>query len=817
MTDPLDDLKRAFDGATPKPDAERRKATIARAGELFDRPRESARGDRLGAWAAFGQEVRHLLGALTSRPLVAAAAGLAAVGLAVLFVLLGRDTTSQPEVVVAQAAGEANEREWAPPGPSADEPQLQSLEQSAGVPPSVPDEVVVSEPLAPELEPAVVQPRPQARVAESVESEAPAVREEAWTASPSAVNSRQAEHEAAISALNAERERLAAELAALPAVEGGEIQVTGETPMVDKFNVTAGSADGRGVEGTRVAAPEGTPPPQRAPMQLRDFESYQRERRDELMAEMKRTLVEIERANGQPARVAKSAVEARAVEAGAIRVAAESALVSSFPPSGRSLADLAVPRPPNTEAFANEDASPLRIASEEPVSTFSIDVDTASYSVVRSSLTNGYLPAPESVRIEELINYFSYGYPPPGERGTPFRPIVTVSETPWNPDTLLMQIGIQGRQPATDDRPPLNLVFLIDTSGSMDQPNKLPLLVRSFRLMLGQLRPEDEVGIVTYAGSVHRVLDATPATERSTILNALDRLRASGSTAGAAGIQLAYRTAAGMAAEGEVTRVILATDGDFNVGISDPEQLEDFIARQRDSGVYLSVLGFGRGNLDDATMQALAQNGNGQAAYIDTLSEARKVLVDQLTGTLFPIADDVKIQVEFNPAAVAEYRLIGYETRALHREDFNNDRVDAGEIGAGHSVTAIYEVTPVGSPAVLHDALRYADRVAEPPGAAGGRGAGELAFLRLRYKEPGEDTSRLIELPIARDAGDAGSDQGFAAAIAGFGQLLRGGVYTGGWSFADAVALAEANTGSDRFGYRREAVTLMRLAESLAE
>ena len=795
MTDPLDDLKRAFDGATPKPDAERRKATIARAGELFDRPRESARGDRLGAWAAFGQEVRHLLGALTSRPLVAAAAGLAAVGLAVLFVLLGRDTTSQREVVVAQAAGEANEREWAPPGPSADEPQLQSLEQSAGVPPSVPDEIVVSEPLAPELEPAVVRSRPQARVAESVESEAPAVREEAWTASPSAVNSRQAEHEAAISALNAERERLAAELAALP--EG---------------------ADGSGVEGTRMAVPErATPKTKRIPTQFPDFESYRLQRRDDLMAEMKRTIAEIERANGQPARVAESAVEARAVEAGAITVVAESALASSFAPSGRSLRDIAVRRRPNTEAFANEDASPLKIANEEPVSTFSIDVDTASYSVVRSSLTNGYLPAPESVRIEELVNYFSYAYPAPGERGAPFRPTVTVSETPWNPDTLLMQIGIQGRLPATDDRPPLNLVFLIDTSGSMDQPNKLPLLVQSFRLMLGQLRPDDEVAVVTYAGRAVRVLDATLAKERATILNALDRLRASGSTAGAAGIQLAYRTAGGMAAEGEVTRVILATDGDFNVGISDPEQLEDFIARQRESGIYLSVLGFGRGNLDDATMQALAQNGNGQAAYIDTLSEARKVLVDQLTGTLFPIADDVKIQVEFNPAAVAEYRLIGYETRALRREDFNNDRVDAGEIGAGHSVTAIYEVTPVGSPAVLHDALRYASRVAEPPGAAGERGAGELAFLRLRYKEPGEDTSRLIELPITRDAGDAGSDQGFAAAIAGFGQLLRGGVYTGGWSFADAIALAEANTGDDRFGYRREAVTLMRLAESLVE
>jgi len=529
------------------------------------------------------------------------------------------------------------------------------------------------------------------------------------------------------------------------------------------------------------------------------------------MAEMKRTMVAIERANREAAGTSESAVEARA-----LMVASEPTLVSSFAPSSRSLPDVVVPRRPNTEAFANEPARPVKVAAEEPVSTFSIDVDTASYSVVRSSLMNGYLPAAESVRIEEMVNYFPYAYLRPGERGAPFRPTVTVSETPWNPDTLLMHIGIQGRKPETDNRPPLNLVFLIDTSGSMAQPNKLPLLVQSFRLMVGQLDPADEVAIVTYAGSAGRVLEPTPSTERGTILAALDRLHAAGSTAGAAGIQVAYGTAAGMVADGEVTRVILATDGDFNVGISDPEQLEGFIARQRKNGVYLSVLGFGRGNLDDATMQALAQNGNGQAAYIDTLSEARKVLVDQLVGTLFPIADDVKIQVEFNPAAVAEYRLIGYETRALRREDFNNDRVAAGEIGAGHAVTAIYEVTPVGSPAVLHDALRYADRTVEPP-VAGARpeSSRELAFLRLRYKAPGEDASELIELPIARGMGPASSDQRFAAAVAGFGQLLRGSVYTGGWTWADAIALAEANTGDDPFGYRREAVTLMRLAESL--
>ena len=687
MTDPLDDLKRALGHATPELDAGRRKANLARATELFEQAQESAAEprrihDRLTTRAGIGHGVRHMLKTLTSRPAVAAAAGLAAVGLGVVFVILSRDAAPRPAAVVAEVGAVGGEE-----ATPSDHLGLPETAATAATPPP------------PVAEPAAVLP---------------------------AVRSREA---------------------ALP----------------------------------------------------------------ELMAEMKRTMVDIERANREAAGTSESAVEARA-----ITVASEPTLVSSFARSSRSLPDVVVPRRPNTEAFANEPASPVKVAAEEPVSTFSIDVDTASYSVVRSSLTNGYLPAPELVRIEELVNYFPYAYPPPGERGAPFRPTVTVSETPWNPDTLLMHIGLQGREPAKNDRPPLNLVFLIDTSGSMAQPNKLPLLVQSFRLMVGQLDPADEVAIVTYAGSAGRVLEPTPSTERGTILAALDRLHAAGSTAGAAGIQVAYGTAASMVADGEVTRVILATDGDFNVGISDPEQLEGFIARQRKNGIYLSVLGFGRGNLDDATMQALAQNGNGQAAFIDTLSEARKVLVDQLVGTLFPIADDVKIQVEFNPAAVAEYRLIGYETRALRREDFNNDRVDAGEIGAGHAVTAIYEVTPVGSPAVLHDALRYADRTAEPP-VAGARpvSARELAFLRLRYKEPGEDASELIELPITRDMGPASSDQRFAAAVAGFGQLLRGSVYTGGWTWADAIALAEATTGDDPFGYRREAVTLMRLAESL--
>jgi Ca-activated chloride channel homolog len=475
-------------------------------------------------------------------------------------------------------------------------------------------------------------------------------------------------------------------------------------------------------------------------------------------------------------------------------------------------ADIIAQQEANTEEFANEDDNPLRITAEDPVSTFSIDVDTASWSLLRSSLNRGQMPNPDAVRIEEMVNYFPYDYAAPdADDISPFRPTVNVFETPWNPDTRLVRIGLQGDLPAIEDRPALNLVFLIDTSGSMNDPSKLPLLIQSFRLMLDRLDPEDEVAIVTYAGSAGVALDPTPASDREAIEAALTRLQAGGSTNGAGGLREAYRLASEMSEEGEVSRVLLATDGDFNVGISNPDELTDFIADQRDSGTYLSVLGFGRGNLQDDTMQALAQNGNGTAAYIDTLSEARRVLVDQLAGALFPIADDVKIQVEFNPAVIAEYRLIGYETRALAREDFNNDDVDAGELGAGHSVTALYEVTPVGSPARLTDPLRYAS---DTPDAAAEDLSDELGFLRLRWKEPGAEESELIEFPIEMtDSPDP--EAAFAAAIAGFGQLLRGSDFLGDWTYADAIALANANRGEDEFGYRFEAVQLMRLAESL--
>jgi Ca-activated chloride channel family protein len=478
------------------------------------------------------------------------------------------------------------------------------------------------------------------------------------------------------------------------------------------------------------------------------------------------------------------------------------------------IADIPQQLEADTETFPDAAPNPLKITTQDPVSTFSIDVDTASYAILRSTLNRGQLPSPEQIRVEEMVNYFPYNYDAPIDT-TPFSTTATVLNTPWNDNTQLVHIALQGAKPETDTRPPLNLVFLIDTSGSMHSAAKLPLLKQSFRLMLGQLRPQDQVAIVAYAGSAGQVLAPTPANERATILQALETLSAGGATAGQAGLQQAYALADTMSEKGEVSRVILATDGDFNVGIRDPEALKTYIAQKRDTGTYLSVLGFGRGNLDDATMQALAQNGNGQAAYIDTLAEAQKTLVDQLSGALFPIANDVKIQVEFNPEKIAEYRLIGYETRALNREDFNNDRIDAGEIGAGHSVTAIYEVTPVGSPARLNDPLRYQPTATTPDTQTG---SAEYGFLRLRYKKPGSDTSQLIETPIVpRSDAAPDSDASFAVAIAGFGQLLRDNPYLGSWSYSDAIALANANKGADPFGYRTQAVQLMRLADSLSQ
>ncbi|MGD1924135.1 MAG: von Willebrand factor type A domain-containing protein [Paracoccaceae bacterium] len=469
------------------------------------------------------------------------------------------------------------------------------------------------------------------------------------------------------------------------------------------------------------------------------------------------------------------------------------------------------PQEQGRDRFEDTEPNQIKVTAEEPVSTFSIDVDTASYAFMRGALMNGVLPPKDAVRIEELINYFPYDYAPPTAGEASFASHVTVMPTPWNDDTKLLHIGIKGYEIPQAEKPRSNLVFLLDTSGSMNQPNKLPLLKNAFRMLVQSLEPEDTVSIVTYAGSAGTVLKPTEVSDQSAILAALDRLHAGGSTAGGEGIRQAYRLAEqSFDAEG-VNRVILATDGDFNVGITDPEQLQDFVERKRDSGVFLSVLGFGRGNYNDQLMQVLAQNGNGVAAYIDTLSEARKVLVEEAGSTLFPIAKDVKIQIEFNPATISEYRLIGYETRLLNREDFNNDRVDAGEIGSGHTVTALYEIAPVGSDGARVDPLRYQSQAsADGP-------VNEFAFLKMRYKAPDGDTSKLIERSITgSDEVVPDAEARFAAAVAAFGQLLKGGRYTGDFSYADVIELANGAKGSDAFGYRAEFVTLVRLAETAA-
>ncbi|MEJ0028738.1 MAG: VWA domain-containing protein [Rhizomicrobium sp.] len=469
-------------------------------------------------------------------------------------------------------------------------------------------------------------------------------------------------------------------------------------------------------------------------------------------------------------------------------------------------------QPANTSKFPDAKPNAVIVAAEQPVSTFSIDVDTASYGVVRDALNAGALPPADAVRIEEMVNYFDYGYPLPEDRKTPFRASVRVYPTPWNKDTQILHIGIKGFDIPKKERPPANLVFLIDSSGSMNEPNKLPLLKRAFHLLVDQLGAKDRIAIVTYAGQVGVVLEPTPGTDKAKILAALDRLEAGGSTAGGEGIRVAYQLAEANFMKGAVNRVLLATDGDFNVGITDHKALEDFVTRERASGVYLTCLGFGNDNYQDATMQKLAQAGNGNAAFIDTLNEAHKVFVDQIAGTLFTIANDVKIQVEFNPARVAEYRLIGYETRMLNRTDFNNDKVDAGDIGSGATVTALYEITPVGSKAAMADPLRYAK-------PAKGDAKGELAFLKIRYKLPGETVSKLIERPIgnadlAKDFAAVSPDMRFAASVAGAAQLMRHDPYIRDFDYDRARAIATAARGDDAFGYRAEFIRMLDLAKS---
>ena len=465
----------------------------------------------------------------------------------------------------------------------------------------------------------------------------------------------------------------------------------------------------------------------------------------------------------------------------------------------------------NRENYAHRDSNPVQLASEQPVSTFGIDVDTGAYTNVRRMLNAGRLPPADAVRAEEFINYFDYGYAPPADREQPFSVTTELASAPWNAQRQLLLVGIQGYRVPAAQIPASNLVFLIDTSGSMDEPDKLPLLKASLKQLVRELRPRDRVAIVTYAGSAGVALPSTAGDRHATINAAIDSLGAGGSTNGGAGIELAYAQATQGFIQGGVNRVILATDGDFNVGTVDQAALKSIVENHRKSGVALTTLGFGEGNYNDAMAVMLADAGNGSHHYIDSLAEGRRVLVEAMSATLLTIAKDVKIQLEFNPAQVQEYRLIGYEKRLLKREDFNNDAVDAGEIGAGANVTAIYEITPTGSAAARIDPLRYGAR---PTPTAGGD---ELAFLRLRYKLPGQSASRLIERPIAARAEAHPSERlRFAAAVAAFADALRGGKYLDGYGYRQIAQLANGARGQDADGYRAGFVQLVKLAEGLA-
>jgi Ca-activated chloride channel family protein len=474
-------------------------------------------------------------------------------------------------------------------------------------------------------------------------------------------------------------------------------------------------------------------------------------------------------------------------------------------------------QPPSQERYGELQDNPVKLVAEAPVSTFSIDVDTGSYSNIRRMLNHGQFPPADAVRVEEMINYFPYDEALP-KRGAPFAVHTALAPSPWNADNILLRIVLKGEDVAKEQMPPVNLVFLVDVSGSMNSPDKLPLLCASLKLLVQQLRPEDRISLVTYAGSTKVVLSAASGSDRNKILAAIDQLSAGGSTAGASGIQLAYQEARTHFIAGGINRILLATDGDFNVGITDFAQLKKMVEEKRKSGVSLSTLGFGTGNYNEHLMEQLADVGNGAYSYIDTLMEGHKVLVNEATSTLATIAKDVKIQIEFNPAAVREYRLIGYENRLLAREDFNNDKVDAGDIGAGHTVTALYELTPADKKGTI-DALRYAAQDAVKSG--GKLPENELAYVKLRYKKPNAEKSELIERVVSRQTlqalNQASGEFRFAVAVAGFGQILRDNTHTGAWQYEDARKLAASAIGEDPYGYRAEFVKLVALAQTLAQ
>lgn len=467
----------------------------------------------------------------------------------------------------------------------------------------------------------------------------------------------------------------------------------------------------------------------------------------------------------------------------------------------------------NTEEYATIRENGFRKVLDNALSTFSIDVDAASYSNMRRYINSGQLPPKDAVRIEEMINYFNYEYENPTGKD-PFSINTELARAPWNEKHLIAQIGLQGKKIDLDNLPASNIVFLLDVSGSMSASNKLPLLKSAFKLLVNELRPQDKVSIVVYAGAAGLVLEPTDGNDKKKIMNALDQLQAGGSTAGGAGIELAYKIAKEQFVVGGNNRVVLATDGDFNVGASSNASMERLIEEKRKEGVFLTVLGFGMGNYKDSKMEILADKGNGNYAYIDNMKEAKKVLVNEFGGTMFTIAKDVKIQVEFNPAAVQAYRLIGYENRLLNDEDFNDDKKDAGELGSGHTVTALYEIIPVGIGSSFvkgQDPLKYQKNIRQVSG-----NADELLTVKFRYKEPTGSKSKLITQVVNNRVNESSSNLDWSLAVAGFGMLLRDSEYKGDLSYADVLRLAKSSKGEDEFGYRGEFIELVGLAQRMS-
>ena len=475
--------------------------------------------------------------------------------------------------------------------------------------------------------------------------------------------------------------------------------------------------------------------------------------------------------------------------------------------------------PPDTERYPDAAPNPVKRVSDEPVSTFSIDVDTAAYSNIRRFIAQGVTPPKDAVRVEEMVNYFDYGYGRPASAAEPFAISTVVAASPWSaqPGRQIVHIGLQGYELPAAERRPLNLTFMVDVSGSMNSPDKLALAQQAMNLIIDKLRPEDRVAVTYYAEGAGTTLAPTPGTDKLRLRCAVASLHASGGTAGATGMTNAYQQAEASFGRDKVNRILMFTDGDFNVGVTDDKRLEDYVADKRKTGVYLSVYGFGRGNYQDARMQTLAQAGNGVAAYVDSLDEARRLFGPAFDRGAFPIADDVKIQVEFNPARVSEYRLIGYETRLLNEEDFANDRIDAGEVGSGASVTALYEITPVGGPSQIPERRYDANRPAAAP--ARSNPSGEIGFVQVRYKAPGATTSQLIQQPItARAAAGPQESTRWALAVAAFGQKLRGDPWmpnTYGWNAI--IDQAQGARGDDAYGERAAFVQMVRAAETLPQ